>query len=260
MSTTNVSTDCRVYNFGESKGKTFDRVIIYPTDDMEKWVYKNATVLTYSTRAKFYVAITRARYSVAIISDFPDNFSVDGVQLYKPNEYVNFTEKTSNNQQLNSLKPKDTLSQEMQMIEPNSQLLIYQTPNGNIKIDVRLEEETVWLTQKLMAELFQVKSQNITMHLKNIYDECELSEEATCKEFLQVQTEGNRTVERKQKFYNLDAIISVGYRIKSQLATQFRIWATQRLVVVLLKLRSVINSKHVFNSPYFIMFGCRKRK
>jgi hypothetical protein len=98
-----------------------------------------------------------------------------------------------------------------------------------------LEDETVWLTQKLMAELFQVKPQNITMHLKNIYDEKELSEEATCKEFLQVQTEGNRTVERKQKFYNLDAIISVGYRIKSQVATQFRIWATQRLKEYIIK-------------------------
>ncbi|MDP3285698.1 MAG: RhuM family protein, partial [Desulfobacterales bacterium] len=133
------------------------------------------------------------------------------------------------------MKPKDTLSLEMQMTEPNSQLLIYQGPNGNIKIDVRLEDETVWLTQKLMAELFQVKPQNITMHLKNIYDEKELSEEATCKEFLQVQTEGNRTVERKQKFYNLDAIISVGYRIKSQVATQFRIWATQRLKEYIIK-------------------------
>lgn len=117
----------------------------------------------------------------------------------------------------------------------DSQLLIYQTPDGNIKIDVRLEDETVWLTQKLMAELFQVKPQNITMHLKNIYDEGELLEKATCKEFLQVQTEGNRRVERKQKFYNLDAIISVGYRIKSHVATQFRIWATQRLKEYIVK-------------------------
>ncbi len=87
------------------------------------------------------------------------------------------------------------------MTESKSQLIIYQSVDGNIRIDVRLEDETVWLTQKLMAELFQVKPQNITMHLKNIYDEGELSEEATCKEFLQVQIEGNRKVERKQKFY-----------------------------------------------------------
>jgi len=110
-----------------------------------------------------------------------------------------------------------------------SEILIYQTADGRTKIDVRLDEETVWLTKKLMAQLFQVKPQNITMHLKNIYLEGELNQEATCKKFLQVQPEGGRKVERKQKFYNFDAIISVGYRIKSQIATQFRIWATQRL-------------------------------
>ncbi len=122
------------------------------------------------------------------------------------------------------------------VIEPQkSEILIYQNPDGRIKIDVMLHEETVWLTQKLMARLFQVKPQNITMHLKNIYLEGELNQEATCKEFLQVQTEGDRKVERKQKFYNLDAIISVGYRIKSQVATQFRIWATQRLKEYIVK-------------------------
>jgi len=111
----------------------------------------------------------------------------------------------------------------------NSQFLIYQTENSETKIDVRFQDESVWLTQKTMAELFQVKPQNITMHLKNIYAEGELSEEATCKEFLQVQNEGGRQVKRKQKFYNLDAIISVGYRIKSHIATKFRQWATQRI-------------------------------
>ena len=116
-----------------------------------------------------------------------------------------------------------------------SEILIYKNPGGDIKIDVRLDQETVWLTQKLMAQLFQVKPQNITMHLKNIYLEGELTQAATCKEFLQVQAEGGRKVERKQKFYNLDAIISVGYRIKSQIATQFRIWATQRLKEYIVK-------------------------
>jgi hypothetical protein len=116
-----------------------------------------------------------------------------------------------------------------------SQIIIYQTENGKIKLDVRLENETVWLTQKLMAELFQTTPQNITIHLKNIYEEGELSEEATCKDFLQVQKEGSRNVERAQKFYNLDAIISVGYRIKSHVATQFRIWATQRLTEYIIK-------------------------
>lgn len=111
----------------------------------------------------------------------------------------------------------------------NSQIIIYQTENGQTKLDVHLENETVWLTQKLLAELFQTSPQNITIHLKNIFEEGELSEEATCKDFLQVRKEGSRVVERTQKFYNLDAIISVGYRIKSHVATNFRIWATQRL-------------------------------
>ena len=111
----------------------------------------------------------------------------------------------------------------------NSQIIIYQTESGQTKIDVRLENETVWLTQKLMAELFQTTPQNITIHLKNIFEEGELQEDATCKNFLQVQKEGNRMVERNHKFYNLDAIISVGYRIKSHVATKFRIWATQRI-------------------------------
>lgn len=111
----------------------------------------------------------------------------------------------------------------------NSQLLIYKSPSGDIKIDVRLEKETVWLTQKLMAELFQTSVPNINMHLKSIYEEGELQEEATIKDFLIVQKEGDREINRTQKFYNLDVIISVGYRIKSQIATQFRIWATQRL-------------------------------
>ena len=114
-------------------------------------------------------------------------------------------------------------------LKNNSELLIYQAPDGKIKIDVRLVDETIWLTQAHMVKLFHVKPQNITIHLKNIYAEGELSEEVTCKEFLQVQTEGSRQVERKRKLYNLDAIISVGYRIQSQVATHFRIWATQRL-------------------------------
>ncbi|MCK5672088.1 MAG: virulence RhuM family protein [Spirochaetales bacterium] len=116
-----------------------------------------------------------------------------------------------------------------------SDILIFQQDNGNIKIDVHLEDDTVWLTQKLIAKLFQVKPQNITMHLKNIYEEGELDENATCKDFLQVQIEGNREVKRNQKFYNLDAIISVGYRIKSHIATQFRIWATGILKEYLIK-------------------------
>ena len=117
----------------------------------------------------------------------------------------------------------------------NSQIIIYQTESGETKIDVRFQDETVWLTQKLMAELFQTTSQNITIHLKNIFEERELEEKATCKDFLQVQKEGSREVKRKQKFYNLDAIISVGYRIKSHVATKFRQWATQHIKEYIVK-------------------------
>ena len=112
---------------------------------------------------------------------------------------------------------------------PRSELLIYQTEDGRTRIQVRLAEETVWLTQADMAQLFQATPQNITLHLKNIFQEGELDEAATCKDFLQVQIEGGRQVQRSRKFYNLDAIISVGYRIKSHVATRFRQWATQRL-------------------------------
>lgn len=115
------------------------------------------------------------------------------------------------------------------------QFLVYEAEDGKLKIDVRLQDETVWLTQKAIADLFQVKPQNITMHLKNVYEEGELIESSTCKDFLQVQFEGGREVKRTQKFYNLDAIISVGYRIKSGVATRFRQWATQRLTEYIVK-------------------------
>ena len=117
----------------------------------------------------------------------------------------------------------------MSDLPQKSQFLIYQAENGAIKIDVRFEEETVWLTQPLMSELFQTTQQNISLHLQNIYEEGELRPEATHKEFLSVRREGSRDVQRRVSFYNLDAIISVGYRVKSRIATQFRIWATQRL-------------------------------
>ncbi len=120
-------------------------------------------------------------------------------------------------------------------MEHNSQIIIYQTEKGETKLEVRLENDTVWLTQKLMAELFQTTPQNITIHLKNIFEEGELSEAATCKDFLQVGKEGGRKVERNQKFYNLDAIISVGYRIKSAVATRFRQWATQHIKEYIVK-------------------------
>ena len=116
-----------------------------------------------------------------------------------------------------------------------SKIIIYQAENGETKLDVRLENETVWLTQKLMAELFQTTIPNINMHLKSIFVEGELDEKATIKDFLIVQNEGGRKVERNQKFYNLDAIISVGYRIKSNVATRFRQWATHHIKEYIVK-------------------------
>ena len=115
------------------------------------------------------------------------------------------------------------------------QFLVYKAEDGTVKIDVRLSDETVWLTQKLMAELFHTSIPNINMHLKNIFSEGELKESSTIKDFLIVQQEGTREVKRKQVFYNLDAIISVGYRIKSHVATRFRIWATERLKEYIVK-------------------------
>jgi len=109
------------------------------------------------------------------------------------------------------------------------QFLVYQSEDGRIKIDVRLENETVWLTQQTMAKLFQTTQQNISLHLQNIYAEGELQQEATHKDFLLVQKEGTRQISRSVDHYNLDAVISVGYRVKSLIATRFRIWATQQL-------------------------------
>jgi len=133
------------------------------------------------------------------------------------------------------------------------EVLVYQTEDGQVKVDVRLEDETVWLTQAQIADLFQVKPQNITMHLKKIFAEDELDELATCKECLQVQIEGKREVERQRKFYNLDAIISVGYRIQSGVAARFRIWATQRLKEYIIKGFTMDDArlKEAGNSRYF---------
>ena len=120
-------------------------------------------------------------------------------------------------------------------MENHSQIIIYQTENGQTKLDVRLENETVWLTQKLMAELFQTTVANINIHLKNIFEEGELDVKATIKDFLIVRLEGKREVNRNIEYYNLDAIISVGYRIKSAVATRFRQWATQHIKEYIVK-------------------------
>ena len=110
-----------------------------------------------------------------------------------------------------------------------SQFLIYQSEDGKIKLDVRFEDETVWLTQAMIVELFQSSKANVSEHIANIFAEGELTPEATVRKFRTVRQEGARRVERELDFYNLDLIISVGYRIKSKVATQFRIWATQHL-------------------------------
>lgn len=115
------------------------------------------------------------------------------------------------------------------MEEPKSQFIFYQTEDKQTGIEVRLEGETVWLTQKQMAELFQKDVRTINEHIQNIFAEGELQWDSTIRNFRIVQLEGTRNVERDIEFYNLDVIISVGYRVKSHRGTQFRIWATQRL-------------------------------
>lgn len=115
------------------------------------------------------------------------------------------------------------------IVPKGGQILIYQTEGGQTKIEVRLEGETLWLNQAALAKLYQTTKQNVSLHIQNVYDEGELSEDSTVKDYLTVQTEGGRKVSRQVKHYNLDMIISVGYRIKSRIATRFRQWATLRL-------------------------------
>ena len=118
--------------------------------------------------------------------------------------------------------------------EDTAEIVLYQ-PEGETKLEVRVENETVWLTQAQMAELLGTVPQNITIHIKKIYEERELEKESTCKEYLQVAHEGNRKVKRSLKIYNLDVIISVGYRVKSIQGTRFRQWANKILKDYMLK-------------------------
>jgi len=115
------------------------------------------------------------------------------------------------------------------------EVVVYQTEDGRNRILVRLEDETVWLTQAMMADLYQTTPQNITLHIKAIYEDGELPERATCKEYLQVRAEGERTVQRHIKHYNLDMILAVGYRVRSPRGVMFRQWATERLREYLVK-------------------------
>jgi hypothetical protein len=116
-----------------------------------------------------------------------------------------------------------------------SEIVIYQSDDGRIRLETRLENETLWMTQSQIAELFQTTVANINIHIKNILDEGELIEVATIKEFLIVRLEGEREVQRNIAHYNLDMVISVGYRVKSVIATRFRIWATQQLKEFIIK-------------------------
>lgn len=121
------------------------------------------------------------------------------------------------------------------MLEQNGEIIIYQTEDGLTKIDVKMVDETVWLTQQQMSELFQTSRTNVVEHIKHIYSEGELEENLTCRKFRQVRMEGNREVSREIPYYNLDMIISLGYRIKSAIATRFRRWATEQLKEYMIK-------------------------
>ena len=149
------------------------------------------------------------------------------------------------------------------MKEINNQIIIYSSEKGEIKIEVKLQNETLWLSQKQMAELFRCDSDNIGLHLKNIYYDGELVENSTTEESSVVQNEGNRRVTRAIKLYNLDAIISVGYRVNSVRGTQFRIWATQKLKEYIVK-GFVMDDDRLANGqvarPYFQELEERIRK
>ena len=140
---------------------------------------------------------------------------------------------------------------------PNElEFIIYSTPEEDIRIDAAVKDETIWLTQKGMAALFDCSSDNISLHLQNIYADGELAENATTEEISVVRKEGNRQVNRKLKYYNLDAIISVGYRVNSRRATQFRIWATSVLKEYMIKGFAMDDErlkqgKTVFGKDYF---------
>lgn len=124
---------------------------------------------------------------------------------------------------------------ELSQMDNQGEIVIYQADDGDTKIDVRFVDETVWLTQQQMADLFQTSRTNIVEHIKHIYNEGELDEKSTCRNFRQVRVEGNRQVSREIPYYNLDMIISLGYRVKSITATKFRRWATERLKEYMIK-------------------------
>ncbi len=137
-----------------------------------------------------------------------------------------------------------------QILAETNEILLYTTPNGDVKVEVFLHKENLWLTQKKMAELFDVNIPAISKHLNNIYEEDELQKSSTVSILETVQNEGSREVKRKVEFYNLDAIIAVGYRVNSKKATQFRIWATKTLKEYIIK-GFVIDDERMKNGQYF---------
>ena len=120
-------------------------------------------------------------------------------------------------------------------MDDKDEIIIYQSADGETDIEVKVQDKMVWLTQQQMAELFQTSRTNVVEHIKHIYEEGELDEESTCRKFRQVRLEGDREVSRELPFYNLDMIISLGYRVKSGIATHFRRWATERLKEYMIK-------------------------
>ena len=129
-------------------------------------------------------------------------------------------------------------------------ILIYQTEKGDTKVDVYFAEDTIWMTQRAMAELYQTTPQNITTHIKNIYADGELDMNSTCKDYLQVQTEGSREVERARKYYSLDMILAVGYRVRSNVGIHFRRWASSVLTEYMKK-GFVLNDERLRNPKEF---------
>jgi len=127
--------------------------------------------------------------------------------------------------------------------QPGSEIILYQTEDGHTRLEVKLENNTVWLSLNQIAELFQRDKSVISKHIRNVYDEKELAPEATVAKFATVQKEGKREVSREIEFYNLDVIIAVGYRVKSQRGTQFRQWATQRLSEYFVRIRRAGGSR-----------------
>lgn len=135
-------------------------------------------------------------------------------------------------------------------LENLGKILIYQNEKGDTKIDVYFEDETIWMTQKNIAELYQTTPQNITLHIRNIYTDGELDEMATCKNYLQVQNEGERQVKREKKFYNFDMILAIGYRVRSNVGIHFRRWATE-ILTEYTKKGFVLNDERLRNPKEF---------